>query len=73
MRVLGDGAAGFIGTAVGAALEAAGHDVVRVDALVPQAHASRTDTGTDAAGIARELHVLDVRDAGALAAGARRR
>ena len=47
MRVLLTGAAGFIGTAVAAALEAAGHDVVRVDALVPQAHASRTDTGTD--------------------------
>ena len=39
MRVLLTGAAGFIGTAVAAALEAAGHDVVRVDALVPQAHA----------------------------------
>ena len=59
MRVLLTGAAGFIGTAVSDALEAAGHDVVRVDALVPQAHAAGTDAGTDAG----DLHVLDVRDA----------
>ena len=56
MRVLLTGAAGFIGTAVAEALEADDHEVVRVDALVPQAHAP----GTAPPG----LHVLDVRDAG---------
>ena len=57
MRVLLTGAAGFIGSAVGAALEGDGHEVVRVDLLLPQAHGT-----TDApAG----THRLDVRDAGA--------
>ena len=56
MRVLLTGSAGFIGTAVGTALESAGHDVVRVDALIPQAHApdAAPPDGT---------HRLDVRDA----------
>ena len=38
MRVLLTGAAGFIGSRVGAALQAAGHDVVGVDVLLPAAH-----------------------------------
>ncbi len=56
MRVLLTGSAGFIGTAIGAALEAGGHDVVRVDLMLEQAHgASTPPEGT---------HHLDVRDAG---------
>jgi dTDP-L-rhamnose 4-epimerase len=38
VRVLLTGAAGFIGSRVGAALRAAGHDVVAVDAMLPAAH-----------------------------------
>ncbi len=38
MRILLTGAAGFIGGAVRAKLQASGHDVVGVDALIPQAH-----------------------------------
>jgi len=56
MRVLLTGSAGFIGTAVGEVLEADGHEVVRVDLMLPQAHgASAAPDGT---------HQLDVRDAG---------
>lgn len=55
MRVLLTGAAGFIGTAIGAALEAGGHEVVRVDLMLPAAHgATAPPAGT---------HRLDVRDA----------
>ncbi|WP_139984047.1 NAD-dependent epimerase/dehydratase family protein [Nocardioides litoris] len=55
MRVLLTGSAGFIGTAIGTALEADGHDVVRVDLMLPQAHgATEPPSGT---------HRLDVRDA----------
>ena len=57
MKVLLTGSAGFIGTATLAALEGAGHEVVGVDALVPQAHA-RQVTWPEG------LHVLDVKDAG---------
>lgn len=57
MRVLLTGSAGFIGTAVGAALEESGHEVVRVDVMLPQAHgATQPPPGT---------HRLDVRDAAA--------
>ena len=38
MRVLLTGAAGFIGTATATALDAAGHEVVRLDLMLPQAH-----------------------------------
>lgn len=56
MRVLLTGSAGFIGTAIGSTLEHAGHEVVRVDVLLPQAHGAdaRAPEGT---------HLLDVRDA----------
>ena len=57
MRVLLTGSAGFIGTAVGEVLEADGHEVVRVDLMLPMAHgASEPPAGT---------HQLDVRDAAA--------
>ena len=55
MRVLLTGSAGFIGSTIGAALEARGDDVVRVDAMLPQAHgATAPPPGT---------HLVDVRDA----------
>jgi dTDP-L-rhamnose 4-epimerase len=60
MKVLLTGAAGFIGARVHAALHAAGHEVVAVDAMLPAAH------GTDPkvpAGCQR----ADIRDADALA------
>ena len=50
------GAAGFIGGAIDPVLRDAGHDVVRVDALLPQAHSVRPEV--------EDLHELDVRDAG---------
>ncbi|WP_028645195.1 NAD-dependent epimerase/dehydratase family protein [Nocardioides sp. URHA0020] len=55
MRVLLTGSAGFIGTAIGAALEGDGHEVVRVDLMLPMAHGSSSPpAGT---------HQLDVRRA----------
>ena len=56
MRVLLTGSAGFIGTAVAAALRGAGHEVVGVDALIPQAHprTAQPDAAT---------YRLDVREA----------
>jgi dTDP-L-rhamnose 4-epimerase len=54
MRVLLTGSAGFIGSEVDRMLTAAGDEVVRVDVLLPQAHADGpTPEGT---------HRLDVRD-----------
>ena len=60
MRVLLTGAAGFIGSRVDAALRAAGHDVVGVDALLPAAH------GPDPV-LPNGCRQVDVRDADALA------
>ncbi len=55
MRVLLTGSAGFIGTAVSEVLEEDGHEVIRVDLMLPMAHgASEPPAGT---------HQLDVRDA----------
>jgi dTDP-L-rhamnose 4-epimerase len=55
VRILLTGAAGFIGGVVRRALEAEGHELVLVDALLPQAH--RVPPAVDG------LHRLDVRDA----------
>lgn len=56
MRVLLTGAAGFIGTAIADQLQAAGHEVVGVDALIPEAWAASPD-------LPAVEHRLDVRDA----------
>ncbi|QIK66112.1 NAD-dependent epimerase/dehydratase family protein [Nocardioides sp. HDW12B] len=56
MKVLLTGASGFIGAAIRDQLDASGHDVVAVDALIPQAHG--TDTVPDVS-----VHRLDVRQA----------
>ncbi|MGH3524170.1 MAG: NAD-dependent epimerase/dehydratase family protein [Mycobacterium sp.] len=60
MRVLLTGAAGFIGSRVDAALRAAGHDVVAVDAMLPAAHGSDPVAPPD-------CRRVDIRDADALA------
>jgi dTDP-L-rhamnose 4-epimerase len=60
MRVLLTGAAGFIGSRVGAALRSAGHDVVGVDVLLPAAHAPDSQ-------LPPGCHHVDVRDGQALA------
>ncbi len=59
MKVLLTGSAGFIGAAVADQLEEAGDEVVRVDALIPEAHPSGAEA---AAG----THRVDVRDHEAL-------
>ena len=60
MRVLLTGAAGFIGSRVDAALRAAGHDVVAVDALLPAAHGPNPV-------LPKGCRQVDVRDGEALA------
>ena len=60
MKVLLTGAAGFIGSRVGAALRAAGHDVVGVDLLLPAAHGPEPHMPPG-------CHQIDVRDGQALA------
>jgi dTDP-L-rhamnose 4-epimerase len=59
VRVLLTGAAGFIGSRVDAALRAAGHDVIGVDALLPAAHGAHP---------VRPAHCrqVDIRDGDAL-------
>jgi len=56
VRVLLTGSAGFIGTAIGATLEDEGHEVVRVDLMLPMAHGSSS--------VPDGTHRLDVRRAG---------
>jgi dTDP-L-rhamnose 4-epimerase len=58
--VLLTGAAGFIGSRVGAALRSAGHEVLGVDILLPAAHGSNPE-------LPQGCHRVDVRDADALA------
>jgi dTDP-L-rhamnose 4-epimerase len=60
VRVLLTGAAGFIGSRMHAALAAAGHDVVAVDAMLPAAH------GADPV-LPPDVRCVDIRDADALA------
>jgi len=62
MKVLLTGAAGFIGGAVRTTLEASGHEVVSLDALIPQAH------GDDLGGVGSAIHRVDVRDHDGIAA-----
>lgn len=60
MKVLLTGAAGFIGSRVDAALRAAGHEVIAVDALLPAAHGPNPV-------LPQACRRVDVRDADALA------
>ncbi len=62
MRVLLTGAAGFIGGAVWSQLELAGHEVVPLDAFIPQAHSG----GGQRHQRASEIHRVDVRAAAEL-------
>ncbi len=59
MKVLLTGSAGFIGGAIAEQLEAQGDEVVRVDLLIPEAHAA----GSPAA---PGTHLVDVRDPSAV-------
>jgi len=61
VKVLLTGAAGFIGARVHTALAAAGHEVLAVDAMLPEAHGPHPDIPT---GCRR----VDIRDADALGA-----
>ncbi|MBA2698471.1 MAG: NAD-dependent epimerase/dehydratase family protein [Nocardioidaceae bacterium] len=62
MRVLLTGAAGFIGGAVHSTLESRGHQVIALDALIPQAHGAQAGSAIDAG-----VHLVDVTDAERLA------
>ena len=67
MKVLLTGAAGFIGGAIGRELVRRGHDVVGVDAWIPQAHGTDSEpsqAGADCEGGTGRVRRLDVRDAG---------
>lgn len=61
MRVLLTGAAGFIGSRIGATLTARGHEVVAVDAMLPAAHKQGSVPPPGCAPV-------DIRDADAVAA-----
>jgi len=63
MRVLLTGAAGFIGAAVRSELAERGHEVVALDAWIPQAHGDAAPNNASTDGIEH----LDVTDADALA------
>lgn len=64
MKVLVTGACGFVGSAVCAELRGRGHEVVGVDALIPQAHGRQAaDAGVRTDGV---VHRVDVRDKEAL-------
>jgi dTDP-L-rhamnose 4-epimerase len=56
VKVLLTGSSGFVGSAIDHQLTARGDEVVRVDALVPQAHGQHVQPE-------RQLHRVDVRDA----------
>lgn len=60
MRILLTGAAGFIGSRVGAALRTAGHDVIGADLLLPAAHGPEPR-------LPQDCHRIDLRDSGSLA------
>ncbi|WP_428338586.1 NAD-dependent epimerase/dehydratase family protein [Mycobacterium sp.] len=60
MKILLTGAAGFIGARVRTALQAAGHDVLAVDAMLPAAHGPGSQ-------VPAGCRNVDVRDADALA------
>ncbi|WP_029110973.1 NAD-dependent epimerase/dehydratase family protein [Mycobacterium sp. URHD0025] len=60
MRILLTGAAGFIGARTWAALQAAGHEVVAVDTMLPAAHGPGAEPPP-------QCHVVDIRDGSALA------
>ncbi|MGJ9424095.1 NAD-dependent epimerase/dehydratase family protein [Aeromicrobium sp. CF3.5] len=49
MKILLTGAAGFIGTHIGRIASERGHDVVRLDAFLPQAHGEDVEVPTDVA------------------------
>ena len=57
MKVLLTGASGFIGAQIDEQLVARGDEVVRVDAMIPEAHGAGAE-------VAEGVHRLDVREAG---------
>lgn len=59
MRILLTGAAGFIGTPIWAALQAAGHEVIAVDTMLAAAHGPGAEPPP-------QCHVVDIRDRDAL-------
>lgn len=65
VRILLTGSAGFIGSHIGHALRAAGHDVVGLDCLLPAAHGHAAASGVPG------LTIGDVRDAATVRAALR--